>query len=144
MHFYFNLSVISQNVKFDSSWYNFFTLYCRSLSRSGSVRLSGSKRGKHARRKRGRRKSSGRRLSSAFSGVSAITSSTSGLRAPSQASSRSAEKDALKIHKEVIEQVRYILYETQCMDKKWILLKSQLFESASQPKLFIVGIRYGR
>ena len=79
--------------------------------------MSGSKRGKHARRKRGRRKSSGRRLSSAFSGVSAITSSTSGLRAASQASSRSAEKDALKIHKEVIEQVRYTLCETQCIDK---------------------------
>jgi len=69
---------------------------------------SGGRKGKNARRKRGRRKSSGRRLSSAFSGISAITSSSVGLRIPSQASSRSAERDTLKIHKEVIEQVRYI------------------------------------
>ena len=85
----------------------------RSLSRNGSITGSGGRKGKSARRKRGRRKSSGRRLSSAFSGISAITSSggadlmsVAGLRVPSQASSRSAERDALKIHKEVIEQVR--------------------------------------
>ena len=78
----------------------------RSQSRNGSVTGSGGRRGKNARRKRGRRKSSGRRLSSAFSGISAITSTTTGLRIPSQASSRSAEKDALKVHKEVIEQVK--------------------------------------
>ena len=88
---------------------HFFNL--RSLSRNGSLTGSGARRGKNYRRKRGRRKSSGRRLSSAFSGISAITSSgasvaTGGLRIPSQASSKSAERDALKIHKEVIEQAR--------------------------------------
>ena len=87
-----------------------FFIHYRSLSRSGSGTGSGGrKRGKNARRKRGRRKSSGgRRLSSAFSGISAITSTTTGggLRIPSQASSRSAERDALKVHKEVIEQVK--------------------------------------
>ena len=85
----------------------------RSLSRSGSLTRSGPRRGKNLGRKRGRRKSSGRRLSSGFSGISAVTSSGGGasgegLRVPSQTSSRSAEREALRIHKEVIEQARYM------------------------------------
>ena len=86
-------------------------IFKRNLSRNGSLTGSGRKRRKSFRHSHGRRKSSGR-PSTGLSGLSALTSSSGaagieGTRGPSRtSSSKSAERETLKIHKEVIEQVR--------------------------------------